>query len=140
MDPAFQRFAALTSEPNFFSVVGQSRFERWHSAFWGWLFDPAGSHSLDDYVLNRVLISLFAERCLKPKNFEDFRNLILTRVDFRNISVHPNEYDSAWDNTNPFSEPIGTRREKAAYRKWYNQHEREMEQRRGKDIKKHEIK
>ncbi len=48
-------------------------------------------------------------------------------------SISPNEYNNAWDSTNPFSEPVGVRREKARYRKWYEKHEQEMEQRRRRD-------
>ena len=65
-DPAFIRFANGTSEPNFFKIVGGTHFERWHSCFWGWLFDPSGSHALGDYAVNRLLLSLLDDRCVKP--------------------------------------------------------------------------
>ena len=92
-EPAFQKFTAVTKEPNFFNIVGQSRWERWNSAFWGWLLDPEGSHNLKDYVLNKFLLLIFTEKCVKPGSFEKIINQVLSKKDFKEIKVIPNEFD-----------------------------------------------
>jgi len=94
-DPAFHKYAAITGEPNIFSIVGQSRYERWHSAFWGWLLDPNGSHGIGDYALSRMLLALFTERSVKPKSWSAMQDAALARVDFDGIEVRPNEYNHA---------------------------------------------
>lgn len=54
-DPDFERLEETQSRSNLFRIVGTSERERWHSAFWAWIFDPAGSHGLGDYGLRRLL-------------------------------------------------------------------------------------
>ena len=57
-EPEFIGFENILSEPNFFKIVGRAHYERWHSAFFGWLLDPGGSHLLSDYVVRRFLLLL----------------------------------------------------------------------------------
>jgi hypothetical protein len=88
----FIKFENIISEPNFFKIVGRTHYERWHSAFWGWLLDAQGSHLLSDYVLRRFLLLLLDERCLKAETKPD-KSLsnILPVVEFLDIQVSPNE-------------------------------------------------
>ena len=92
-DPAFLRFASATEEPNFFNIVGQSRYERWHSAFWGWLLDPGGSHGLGEFVINRFLVLLFSEGTLASADAQDQAPEVLSRASLDTIRVRPNEWD-----------------------------------------------
>ena len=79
-----------------FKVVGRTHTERWHSNFWGWLLDPQGSHSLQDYILHKLLLSLLDTRCIKPSsNISDDLTDILTNVKYSNIRVKPNEHDNS---------------------------------------------
>jgi hypothetical protein len=55
-DPAFQRLRASQERTNLFRIVGKTDSERWHSAFWAWALDPAGSHGLGDHGLRRLLV------------------------------------------------------------------------------------
>lgn len=98
-DPNFIRFTNIINEPNIFKVVGRTHTERWHSNFWGWLLDPKGSHSLQDYILNKLLLSLFDERCIKPTS-DYLTNLtdLLTNVQKFNVNVIPNERDNTEKN------------------------------------------
>jgi hypothetical protein len=94
-DPIFLRYKNIIEEPNIFKIVGQTNYERWHSSFWGWLLDPHGSHSLKYYSLNKLLITLLDDKCIKPKdNSVENLNSILTTIEFLNIGVKPNEIDS----------------------------------------------
>ena len=98
-DPNFIRFNNIINEPNIFKVVGRTHTERWHSNFWGWLLDPQGSHSLQDYILNKLLLSLLDERCIKPKSdYTQKLTDILTTIKFLNIKVKPNENDNIEKN------------------------------------------
>jgi len=91
-EPAFIKFINIQSEPNIFRIVGRAHYERWHSAFWGWLLDAQGSHLLGDYTLTRFLYLLFDARCLKG-NTPDSRALlkVLPTIEFSEIEVTPNE-------------------------------------------------
>ena len=91
-EPAFIRAINIQTEPNIFRIVGRAHYERWHSAFLGWLLDPQGSHLLDSYVLSRLLYLLFDERCLKPSDNLAF-NLMwsLPTIEFFDVAVVPNE-------------------------------------------------
>lgn len=94
-DPAFIKFINIQTEPNIFRIVGRAHYERWHSAFLGWLLDAQGSHLLRDYVLTRFLYLLFDDKCLKGNT--PHRQLlldILPTIHFLNIEVSPNEYAS----------------------------------------------
>jgi len=91
-EPEFIKFENILSEPNFFRIVGRAHYERWHSAFFGWLLDPGGSHLLSDYVLRRFLLLLMDEKCLKASSHsEKSIAKILTIVEFSDIEVSPNE-------------------------------------------------
>jgi hypothetical protein len=94
-EPEFIRFENILNEPNFFTIVGRSHFERWHSSFLGWLLDPAGSHLLTDYVLRRFLLLLLDERCLQASDHLE-KHLVYTLplVEFSDLQVAPNEYQS----------------------------------------------
>lgn len=92
-EPQFIKFENILSEPNFFRIVGKTHYERWHSSFFGWLFDSNGSHLLSDYTLKRLLMLLLDDKCLKPANhLEWFLLNVLPTVEFTNIEVTPNEY------------------------------------------------
>ena len=92
-EPEFVIFENLLKEPNFFRIVGRTHYERWHSAFIGWLLDANGSHLLRDYVLMRLLFLLHDRRCLKPTNHERCPIFgLLPSIKFVNIEVTPNEY------------------------------------------------
>ena len=92
-EPEFIKFENVLSEPNFFKIVGRAHYERWHSAFFGWLLDSKGSHLLSDYVLKRFLLLLLDERCLKPVDpSEDFLLKTLPLAEFTDIQVTPSEY------------------------------------------------
>ena len=100
-EPAFIRFTNIQTEPNIFRIVGRAHYERWHSAFWGWLLDAQGSHLLGDYVLTRFLYLLFDERCLTSNHQSN--EILLTAVStatFSDIEVIPNEYVSTETSVN----------------------------------------
>jgi hypothetical protein len=91
-EPEFIRFENILSEPNFFRIVGRAHYERWHSAFFGWLLDANGSHLLSDYILRRFLLLLLDERCLKASHDADlFLLKTLPIAEFVNIQVTPSE-------------------------------------------------
>lgn len=93
IEPHFVRYENLLAEPNFFTIVGRSHYERWHTAFWGWLLDANGSHLLGDYALRRLLALLADERCLKSSlHSEDFLLATVPLVAFSDVQVSPNEY------------------------------------------------
>ncbi|MCH8093321.1 MAG: PD-(D/E)XK nuclease family protein [Chloroflexi bacterium] len=92
-DPSFLRLAGLSNEPNIFRIVGQSRYERWHSAFWGWLLDPQGSHRLGDFTLSRLFTILFGDEAVRPKNAGQLEGRALSRISLHNVTVRPNEND-----------------------------------------------
>lgn len=95
-EPNFIKFSNILGEPNFFTIVGRTHYERWHSSFYGWLLDPNGSHLMRDYVLTRFLLLIYDERCLKP-SFHDKNDLskILPTIEFENLEVAPNEFLSS---------------------------------------------
>jgi PD-(D/E)XK nuclease superfamily len=95
-EPSFIRYTNILSEPNFFTIVGRTHYERWHSAFYGWLFDPNGSHLMRDYVLTRFLLLTYDEACLKSSSHN--RNpltKVLPTIEFKDIEVTPNEFFSS---------------------------------------------
>ena len=95
-EPAFIKFEHILSEPNFFKIVGRTHYERWHSAFFGWLLDANGSHLLSDYVLRRFLLLLLDEKCLKAVPTSE-KHLLTTLpvLEFSEIQVSPNEHMSS---------------------------------------------
>lgn len=91
-DSAFVNYVNIQTEPNIFKIVGRAHYERWHSAFWGWLLDSNGSHLLKDYVLKRILFLLCDSRCLKGSNSKYERLLSeLPIIEWSDIQVTPNE-------------------------------------------------
>lgn len=91
-DPTFIKFNGIQTEPNIFRIVGRTHYERWHSAFWGWLLDAQGSHLLGDYVLTRMLYLLLDGRCLKGCNPSKQILLdLLPNISFSTLEVVPNE-------------------------------------------------
>jgi hypothetical protein len=91
-EPEFIKFEGILSDPNFFKIVGRAHYERWHSAFFGWLLDSIGSHLLSDYVLRRFLLLLLDERCLKARDAsQQILRTVLPLVEFSEIQVSPNE-------------------------------------------------
>ncbi|NLT51601.1 MAG: PD-(D/E)XK nuclease family protein [Ignavibacteria bacterium] len=94
-EPNFIKFLNIFSEPNIFKIVGRTHYERWHSAFIGWLLDANGSHLLADYVLTRFLFALLEEDTLKSIKHNEFQLFkVLPILDFSKIEVVPNEYTS----------------------------------------------
>jgi hypothetical protein len=95
-EPSFIKYSNILSEPNFFTIVGRTHYERWHSAFYGWLLDVNGSHLMRDYVLTRFLLLTHNEKCLKASN-HGVNNLskVLPTIEFENIEVSPNEFFSS---------------------------------------------
>lgn len=92
-EPQFVRYENLLREPNFFTIVGRSHYERWHAAFWGWLLDANGTHLLGDYTLRRFLALLVDERCLRSTLRPDgFLLGIVPLAEFSDVQVLPNEY------------------------------------------------
>lgn len=95
-EPSFIKYTNILSEPNFFTIVGRTHYERWHSAFYGWLLDPNGSHLMRDYVLTRFLLLTFDEKCLKSSNHtKTSLSRVLPTIEFENIEVTPNEFFSS---------------------------------------------
>lgn len=54
-DPAFQELKKKLSQTNFFRILGAADTERIHSSFWAWVFDPDGSHGLEDFAARRLV-------------------------------------------------------------------------------------
>lgn len=95
-EPSFIKYTNILSEPNFFTIVGRTHYERWHSAFYGWLLDPNGSHLMRDYVLTRFLLLTHNEKCLKSSNHnKNPLSRVLPTIEFENIEVTPNEFFSS---------------------------------------------
>lgn len=91
-EPNFIKYYNILSEPNFFTIVGRTHYERWHSSFYGWLLDVNGSHLLRDYVLTRFLLLTFNENCLKSSDHNsNSLSKIIPTIEFENIEVTPNE-------------------------------------------------
>lgn len=95
-EPSFIKYSNILSEPNFFTIVGRTHYERWHSAFYGWLLDANGSHLMRDYVLTRFLLLTHDEKCLKPSSHnKNSLSKVLPTIEFENVEVVPNEYFSS---------------------------------------------
>lgn len=91
-EPSFIKYSNILSEPNFFTIVGRTHYERWHSAFYGWLLDANGSHLMKDYVLTRFLLLTHDEKCLKSSNHnKNSLSKVLPTIEFENVEVVPNE-------------------------------------------------
>lgn len=95
-EPSFIKYTNILSEPNFFTIVGRTHYERWHSAFYGWLLDVNGSHLMRDYVLTRFLLLTYDEKCLKSSNHnKNPLGKVLPIIKFENVEVTPNEIFSS---------------------------------------------
>ncbi len=95
-EPSFIKYTNILGEPNFFKIVGRTHYERWHSAFYGWLLDPNGSHLMRDYVLTRFLLLTYDEKCLKSSNHsKNPLSKVLPTIEFENVEVTPNELFSS---------------------------------------------
>lgn len=93
-DPEFVRYSGLMRQPNVFRIVGQARWERWHSAFWAWLLDPDGTHGLEDYGLRRLFTLILDERCVREARTYDAQvTKLLSEGTLAVESVRPNERD-----------------------------------------------
>ena len=91
-EPQFIQFENTLREPNFFKIVGRSHTERWHSAFWGWLVDPNGSHLTRDFVLKKFLMFLLDDACLpSSSNHDRFLLQLLPILSLAQVEVTPNE-------------------------------------------------
>lgn len=64
-DADFQRLLEITSTASFFSILGKTQKERYHSGFLGWLLNPQGTHGLGNEPL-RLFIKAINNACLKP--------------------------------------------------------------------------
>jgi PD-(D/E)XK nuclease superfamily len=95
-EPNFIKYHNILSEPNFFTIVGRTHYERWHSSFYAWLLDVNGSHLMRDYVLTRFLLLTHDVNCLKSSEHNiNPLSKILPTIEFENVEVTPNEYLSA---------------------------------------------
>jgi len=95
-DPRFVHFENLIREPNIFQIVGRTHYERWHSAFWGWLLDPSGSHLLQHYGVLRLLYQLFQAEVTKPRcHCLDELARLLPAAEFTDFEVLPNERNAS---------------------------------------------
>ena len=61
IDEDLERLEDLLAEFNLFDVLNIERRELQHSALLAWLFDPKGSHGLQDYFLRRFLLEATSE-------------------------------------------------------------------------------
>ncbi len=92
-EPYFVRYENLLREPNFFTIVGRSHYERWHTAFWGWLLDVNGSHLLGEYTLRRLLALLVDDSCHKSSlHSEGFLLHTIPLASLDDVQVWPNEF------------------------------------------------
>jgi hypothetical protein len=95
-EPSFIKYINILSEPNFFTIVGRTHYERWHSAFYGWLLDVNGSHLTRDYILTRFLLLTYDEKCLKSSNHNKTHLAkVLPIIEFEHVEVNPNEFFSS---------------------------------------------
>ncbi|WP_299809781.1 PD-(D/E)XK nuclease family protein [uncultured Roseibium sp.] len=70
--PELAQLEALLSQFNVFRVLGATHSELRHSNMLAWLFDPSGSHGLDDLFLRRWLMEVMkrgAELDSRPKGW-----------------------------------------------------------------------
>lgn len=89
----YRELKELYKQPNLFHILGQTHTERWHSAFWSWLFDVNGSHNLKGLPLQYLFefLSQLTDEKKKPKT----KRIILPSEqdihDFKKIETLPNE-------------------------------------------------
>lgn len=54
----YKELKEIHNRTNLFKILGQSNTERWHTAFWSWLFDIHGSHDIGDFALRKLFETL----------------------------------------------------------------------------------
>ncbi len=92
-DPAFLQMSRSAELPSLFRIVGREHFERWHSAFLGWLLDPSGSHLTRQYPLSRLLIA--AQRAASRGGSAAVQIERLAFAKVLEAAVFPNEFAPA---------------------------------------------
>ena len=65
-DPDFLAIEHNLKSTGFFSILGMTHTECWHSAFMAWLLNDNGSHGLGDFAIKRLLIAMAS-----PDKFDD---------------------------------------------------------------------
>lgn len=92
-DPEFLRYREITHTPSFFSILGKTQKERYHSGFLGWLLNPAGTHGLGDAPL-KLFIEAINNPALAPMEHVDTINpsRLIGNYNFSNANVEPNEF------------------------------------------------
>lgn len=100
-EPGFVRLEHILGEPNIFQIVGRTHYERWHSCFWGWLFDPNGSHLTFSYPVSRLMLLLQeGDISILNKGYDEKLFARLTSAQFEDVRISPNEYDSTETSVN----------------------------------------
>lgn len=68
----YKKLKNLFEQANLFHILGQTHTERWHSAFWSWLFDVKGSHNLKELPLQYLFefLSQLSDEDKKPRTKE----------------------------------------------------------------------
>lgn len=95
----YKELKKLLNGSNLFRILGQSHTERWHSAFWSWLFDVNGSHKLGSLPLGYLFdyLSQLVNEDKKPKtNYPS----IPKELDISKIKTKPNEKDNTEETCN----------------------------------------
>lgn len=82
------------NEPNMFRILGQSHTERWHSAFWSWLFDVNGSHRLKEESPLLYLFEYLFQLSDENKKPRINRPVLPVKLDIKKITTKPNEKDN----------------------------------------------
>lgn len=99
-EPGFVRLEHVLREPNIFQIVGRTHYERWHSCFWGWLFDPDGSHLTFSYPLFRLMLLLQERQNHGVVLHNEKLFACLATAQFEDVRVAPNEHDSTETSVN----------------------------------------
>lgn len=89
----YSELKKLYKQPNLFHILGQTHTERWHSAFWSWLFDVNGSHNLKSLPLQYLFefLSKSSDENKKPKAKEIILPSEQDIQNFKKIETFPNE-------------------------------------------------
>lgn len=94
-DSKFIELENSINEPNIFKIIGRTHLERAHSCFWGWLLDPNGSHGLNEYVIQQILLLLLHDQTLHSSDYDpDLIKKLLSDNSFKDLEVRPNENNS----------------------------------------------
>src|ERR1039458_10387682 len=92
-DPNFLALESDLRSSGFFSILGTTHKERWHSAFLAWLLNREGSHGLREFPLRRLL-AVMASADVHEDKSEQARNHMpplheLEAAEFRSCRVWP---------------------------------------------------